>query len=58
MRSGRIYKYIAVIIDRLIKIRYYIPIEILKIEELVKRVIKKIYSIYGLLNNIISDRGL
>lgn len=58
IRRGRTYRYIAVIIDRLTKIKYYIPIETLEIKEFVKRFIEKIYNIYNLLDSIISDRDL
>ena len=55
--NGKIYRYIFIIINRLIKIRYFISITSLNIEELIKVFIYTIYKLYGALNTIISNRG-
>ncbi|EGO55510.1 hypothetical protein NEUTE1DRAFT_47234, partial [Neurospora tetrasperma FGSC 2508] len=49
---------IVIVIDRLTKIRYYIPTVGLTVEELAEYFIKKVYSIYGLLDSIISNRSV
>ncbi|EGO61701.1 hypothetical protein NEUTE1DRAFT_34759, partial [Neurospora tetrasperma FGSC 2508] len=46
-----------IIIDRFIKIQYYIPIITLEAEELVNYFINRIYYIYSLLDSILSNRG-
>ena len=51
------YRHIFIIINYLIKIRYFIPITSLDIEELIKAFIYTIYKLYGALNTIISNRG-
>ena len=56
-RNGQKYKYILVIIYRLIKIRYFIPIKSLSADELAKAFIYRIYILYGAPDNIVSDRG-
>lgn len=58
IRRSRIYKYITIMIDRLTKIKYYILIEILEMDEFVEQFIEKIYSIYKLLDSIISNKKL
>ena len=55
--NSKIYKHIFVVIDCLIKIRHFIPITSLNIEELIKAFIYTIYKLYSALNTIISDRG-
>jgi len=55
--NGKIYKYIFVVVDRLIKMRYFIPITSLDTKELIKAFIYTIYKLHGALNTIISNRG-
>ena len=45
------------VINRLIKIRYFIPITSLDTKELVKAFTYTIYKLYSALSTIISDRG-
>ena len=54
--NGKIYKYIFIIVDRLIKIKYFIFITSLNIEELVKVFIYTIYKLYSTSSTIISNR--
>ena len=55
--NSKIYRYIFVIIDRLIKIKHFIPITSLDIEEFIKAFIYTIYKLYSTLNTIIFNRG-
>ena len=55
--NSKIYRYIFIIINRLIKIKYFISITGLDIKELIKVFIYTIYKLYGALNTIISNRG-
>ena len=55
--NGKIYKYIFIVINRLIKIRYFIPITSLDTKELIKAFIYTIYKLYSALNTIVSNRG-
>jgi hypothetical protein len=55
--NSKIYRYIFVIINCLIKIRYFIPITSLNIKELIKAFIYTIYKLYSALNTIISNKG-
>ena len=55
--NGKIYRYIFIVIDRLIKIRHFIPITSLTTKELVKVFTYTIYKLYGALSTIISNRG-
>ena len=55
--NGKIYRYIFVIIDCVIKIRYFISITSLDTEELVKVFIYIVYKLYSALNTIIFNRG-
>ena len=55
--NGKIYRYIFVIINCLIKIRYFISITSLDIKELVKVFIYTVYKLYGALSTIISNKG-
>ncbi|EGZ73744.1 hypothetical protein NEUTE2DRAFT_62103, partial [Neurospora tetrasperma FGSC 2509] len=51
------FKYIPIIINRLIKIQYYISVKILITNKFIKYFINKVFTFYKLLNTIISDRG-
>ena len=57
LHNSKIYKYIFVVINRLIKIKYFIPITSLNIEELIKAFIYTIYKLYSVLSIIISNKG-
>ncbi|EGZ70209.1 hypothetical protein NEUTE2DRAFT_68127, partial [Neurospora tetrasperma FGSC 2509] len=52
------YKYILIIVNMLIKIQYFIPVEGLLIGELVEKFIDRIYTLYSLLNTIIFNRSI
>ncbi|EGZ67905.1 hypothetical protein NEUTE2DRAFT_73373, partial [Neurospora tetrasperma FGSC 2509] len=52
------FKYIAVVINYFIKIKYYILIVGLIVKELVEYFIKKVYSIYSLLDSIVSNYNI
>ncbi|EGZ76368.1 hypothetical protein NEUTE2DRAFT_49542, partial [Neurospora tetrasperma FGSC 2509] len=49
------FKHIAVIVNRLTKIQYYIATETIEIKELADYFINRIYTLYNLSNTIISD---
>ena len=55
--NGKIYRYIFAVINRLIKIKYFIFITSLDIKELIKVFIYTIYKLYGALNTIIFNKG-
>ena len=55
--NSKIYRYIFIIINRLIKIRHFIPITSLDIEELIKVFIYTVYKLYSALSTIISNKG-
>jgi hypothetical protein len=55
--NGKTYRYIFIIVNCLIKIRHFIPVTSLDIEELIKAFIYTIYKLYSTLSTIISNRG-
>ena len=55
--GGQVYKHILVVVDRLTKMRHFIPCVSLDAEELTNRFIAAVYSLHGLPENIVSDRG-
>ena len=57
-RQGREFKYIAVVVDRLTKIRHFLLIEILELGELADRFVKRVYSLYGAPETIVLDKGI
>jgi hypothetical protein len=57
MDGGQVYKHILVVVDRLTKMRHFIPCISLEAEELAKCFITAVYSLYELPENIVSDRG-
>ena len=57
LRNGKIYRYIFVVVDRLIKIRHFISVTSLDTKELIKAFTYTIYKLYGALSTIISNRG-
>jgi hypothetical protein len=56
-RDGITYKHILVVVDRLTKMRHFIPCASLEADELANRFLQAIYSLHGCPDNIISDRG-
>ena len=54
---AKIYKYIFIVIDHLIKIKHFIHITGLNIEELIKVFIYTVYKLYSTLSTIISNRS-
>jgi transposase InsO family protein len=55
--GGQVYRHILVVVDRLTKMRHFIPCVTLEAEELAERFITGIYSLHGLPEKIVSDRG-
>jgi hypothetical protein len=56
-RHGQEFNHIAVVVDRLTKMRHFIPTVTLEAEELADRFIERVYCLHGLPDTIISDRG-
>lgn len=56
-RDGITYKHVLVVIDRLTKMRHFIPCASLEADELATRFLRAVYSLHGCPDNIISDRG-
>jgi len=56
-RRGRVYNHVAVVVDRLTKMRHFIATETLEAEELADRFIERVYSLHGSPETIVSDRG-
>lgn len=56
-RGGVIYKNILVVVDRLTKMRHFIPTISLDTAELVECFVKHVYKLHGAPDSIISDRG-
>jgi hypothetical protein len=56
-RRGQTFNHVAVVVDRLTKMRHFIATETLEAEELADRFIERVYSLHGLPETIISDRG-
>lgn len=56
--KGPAYQHVAVVVDRLTKMRHFIPCEGLTTEELVEKFIDRIYTLHGLPDTIVSDRGV
>src|SRR6266702_6194880 len=55
--NGKTYKHIFVVVDRLTKIRYFILVISLNIEELIKAFTHIIYKLHSALSTIISNKG-
>jgi hypothetical protein len=55
--NSKTYKYIFIIVNCLMKMRYFIPVTSLNIKELIKAFIYTIYKLHSTLNTIISDKG-
>jgi transposase InsO family protein len=56
-RRGQTFRHIAVVVDRLTKLRHFIPTETLSAEELADRFVDRVYTLHGCPETIISDRG-
>ena len=57
LHNSKIYKYIFIIVDYLIKMRHFIPVTSLDIEEFIKVFIYTIYKLYSAPSTIIFNRG-
>jgi RNase H-like domain found in reverse transcriptase/Reverse transcriptase (RNA-dependent DNA polymerase)/Integrase zinc binding domain/Chromo (CHRromatin Organisation MOdifier) domain len=57
VRNGKIYRHILVVVDRLTKMRHFIPVTGLTTEELVDAFIDNVYKLHGASDNVVSDRG-
>src|SRR4029077_14898082 len=57
VRNGKTYRHILVVVDRLTKMRHFIPVTGLTTEELVDVFTNNVYKLHGAPDNVISDRG-
>jgi hypothetical protein len=57
-RNGLKYHYVAVVVCRFTKMKHFIPITGLTAAELADVFVVRIYTFYGALDTIISDRGI
>ena len=55
--NGKTYKYIFVVVDRLMKIKYFILITSLDIKEFIKAFTYTVYKLYNILSTIISNKS-
>ena len=56
-REDKTFRHILVVVDRLTKMRHFIPMATLDTEELVEAFIGTVYKLHGAPDTIISDRG-
>jgi hypothetical protein len=56
-RGTDTYNHVLVVVDRLTKMRHYIPMTSLTAEEMARQFIAKVYCLHGLPDTIVSDRG-
>ena len=56
-REGKTFRHILVVVDRLTKMRHFIPVATLDTEELVEAFIEIVYKLHGAPDTIIFDRG-
>lgn len=56
-RRGRTYRHVAVVVDRLTKMRHFMATETLESSELIDAFLDRVYSLHGCPETIISDRG-
>jgi hypothetical protein len=56
-RHGRTFNHIAVVVDRLTKMRHFIPTVGLSAEELADAFVSRVYCLHGTPRTIVSDRG-
>jgi hypothetical protein len=57
LRNGKPYRHIFVVVDRLTKMRHFIPVASLDTEELVEAFTHTVYKLHGAPSTIVSDRG-
>ncbi len=57
-RRGQTFYNVIVVVNRLIKIQHFIPTMSIEAEELAKRFIKRVYSLYSILETVVSNRGI
>ena len=57
MRNRVTYRYILAVVYRLTKMRHFIPILSISVESLADAFVKRVYTLYGTPDNIISNRG-
>ena len=57
LQGTKTYKYIIVVVDRLTKMKYYIPIISMNTDKMAYQFIARIYCLYGLPDTIVLDRG-
>ena len=55
--EGRTYEHLLIVVCRLTKIRYFVPVTGLSAEELASVFTSRIYALHGTPDNITSDRG-
>ena len=55
--AGIIYKGILVVVDRLTKMAYFVPVRTLRTKELANAFIDRVYSLHGAPDTIVFDRG-
>jgi len=56
-RDGRTFKHLLTIVDRLTKMRHFIPVTGLSVEELVDCFVTRVYVLHGAPDDVVSDRG-
>lgn len=56
-RNGREFKHVVVVVDRLTKMRHFIPTVTMEADELADRFVERVFSFHGLPETIVSDRG-
>src|SRR4029077_11395198 len=57
VRNGKTYRHILVVVDRLTKMRHFIPVTGVTTEELVDVFHDAVYTLHAAPDNVISDRG-
>ena len=56
-RNGKAFRHIFVVVDRLTKMRHFIPVATLDTDELVEVFTHTVYKLHGAPDSIVSDRG-
>jgi len=57
VRNRVIYCHILVVVCRLTKIRHFIPVSSISVESLANAFVERVYALYRIPDNIVSDRG-
>ena len=57
LHLGQEFKHVAVVVDRLTKMRHFIPTVTMEPEELADRFIERVFSLHGLPDTVLSDCG-